>query len=103
MKLPPVPIRKLACPKNPKEAADIAAAVLRVDVQHMLYTLMREKGVSQKAVASALGISPATVRRMLSSYSNPSLKRLAQVASVLGVELEIVSRPSIAQLSREPE
>lgn len=80
------PVTRLAVPKNAKDAADIASAILRVHLQFTLYKLMSEKKKSQKDIADMLGVKPDTVYRIL---RNPTLRSAAKICFVLGEEIDV--------------
>jgi transcriptional regulator with XRE-family HTH domain len=53
-------------------------------------------GLSKAALARAIGVEPATVRRLFTaSEMNPTLGTLAQVATALGLRITIETLPAV--------
>ncbi len=51
--------------------------------------LMKDKGLTQKAFAEKLGVSPAYVSKLLNGNPNLTIKSLVKITSVLNAKLEI--------------
>lgn len=63
---------------------------LAVTQTTMVVTLaLRERGVSQAALASALGVHDSRVSKIVNGNGNPTIKTLARIADALGMELRI--------------
>lgn len=47
--------------------------------------LLKEKGLTSKALAEALGVTTVTVSYIINGKTNPSLETVSRIAEVLGV------------------
>lgn len=65
---------------------DLPAKNLAVDLGRRLRRLRDDRGLTQAAVAEAVGIEPDTVGRLERGLRLPSLAVLAKLADTLGVE-----------------
>ena len=69
-------------------------AVAQVDaVVRQLDRLRERAGLSKAELARQVGKDPASIRRLFTAEVNPELKTVVAVASVLGAEIKVVSRP----------
>lgn len=61
-----------------------------------LKTVLTELGMTQKELAQKLGVTEHTVSRFCTNDNQPSLKRLKQIAIILGVDIRdlLVPTPS---------
>jgi len=74
-------------------------ASLAVSVQLALQRAMVKGGVSQKALAERLGVSPARVSQYLSANGrNLTLATLGKIASALGEDFEFIAVADIQKL-----
>ena len=74
-----------------------------VDVLIPLTILLvrKKKGLTQTKLANELGISQQAYRKLeVPGKSNPSVKTLARLLTVLGLKLEIASSPTLATCGR---
>ena len=62
---------------------------------HQIYTILKRRGLSQRASAKLLGIAPADVNKLMNgNYTGFSIRRLAVLLTRLGRDVEItVKRP----------
>jgi transcriptional regulator with XRE-family HTH domain len=58
-----------------------------------LRRLMRERGLTTRELASKIGVSHQSVSQWLSGQNGPTNRRLAQVATVFGLSVEILVLP----------
>jgi transcriptional regulator with XRE-family HTH domain len=66
------------------EDLPLPSRVLRGDFRGWLRTAMRERGVSQRALAMRTGVSHSTISRLLSEDRTPSLDTAVAIIRVLG-------------------
>ncbi len=59
-------------------------------------TILKEKGITAKVLASRLGISEGALSKNLNG--NPTLDKLAGIAAALGVEIGDLFAPSVPVL-----
>lgn len=65
------------------------AAVFAAQIKQQLGT----QGLSQLELAQRLGISEGRVSQLLNGRGNLTLRTMARIAQVLGLELQVVVRP----------
>lgn len=73
-------------------SAEIGAAIDRIGrkLREKLVRLRRERGLSQRALAQALGVSQPVIAKLESGeQSNLELRTLVRLAHALGAELRI--------------
>jgi transcriptional regulator with XRE-family HTH domain len=58
-----------------------------------LRRLMRERGLTTRELASKIGVSHQSVSQWLSGQNGPTNRRLAQVATVFGLSVEVLVLP----------
>ena len=63
---------------------------------------LTRRGMSQKALADALGITPSALSRRLRGAMDFSVNELGQVAGLLDITLADLLGPSILQARRSP-
>lgn len=79
-------------PKNREEEEIFAVEGLIFDVQYEIQRLMRERGLTQKALAERLGCSRAWVSQLLSDKgANMTLETIARVFFALKAECSFAS------------
>lgn len=59
-------------------------------MRERLYYTMRRKGYSQRELADAVGVSGATISRIINCKKNPSEKLLQKIANELDLTAEEV-------------
>ncbi|HRQ01181.1 MAG TPA: helix-turn-helix transcriptional regulator [Terrimesophilobacter sp.] len=79
---------------NPEFAREFAAESIRIATIDTLVNQLDEAretaGLSKAALARAIGVDPAVIRRLLSAPSvNPTLGMLAEVAAALGFRVRL--------------
>lgn len=90
-------------PQNDAEREIAAIEALSVSVQLAIQKAMMDQGISQKALAERLGISPARVSQILSSHgSNLTIKTLGRIAAALGENFDFVRRQKSKRIETEP-
>jgi len=62
-----------------------------------LHRLLRSKGMTQKELASQLGVSPAQVSKILKGTENLGLKTICKIEKAIGMELVTVPGQHAAQ------
>lgn len=55
--------------------------------------ILKEKGMTAKALAAQIGISEGALSQQLAENSNPSLRTLEKIASALGVSVGELFEP----------
>jgi transcriptional regulator with XRE-family HTH domain len=62
-----------------------------------LKTVLTELGMTQKELAEKLGVTEHTISRICTNDTQPSLKRLRQIALLLEVDIRDLIVPTIAK------
>ncbi|MEI6414467.1 MAG: hypothetical protein WCP34_09435 [Pseudomonadota bacterium] len=85
--------RDIPMPGKPKHGQPVVVLSSRVVIKIAIYTLMREQGVTQTALADRLGIDGRQVRRILDLDHESRLSQMEAALAVLGMRAEVrVSR-----------
>lgn len=63
-------------------------------VTEQIRLVMEEKGMSQREMASRLGMSPTTLNKMLKGSGNLQMNTLFEIADVLKIEPMVLLSPS---------
>ncbi len=77
--------------------AELAPHEIGTDVGARLRELRRQQGMSARAVAAALGISPSAVSQIERGVLQPSVSRLLAITDTLGVPLAAVFETAEAE------
>ncbi len=84
--------------EDPQVKADFVRQSLRIqaidDVVNRLDEARIQQGVSKAALARAIDVEPAVIRRMFTAHGNPTLGRLADVAAALGLKVSLTPLPA---------
>lgn len=67
---------------------DVIAAKMALDFETAVYLEMKRRGLRQKDLARAMGVTPATVSKTLSETSNMTFKTAARIANALGCTVD---------------
>ena len=81
MKRAKISLRELLCDISPEERAE---ARLSFQISNRLDFLMKEKGLSKKQLADAIGKRPSEITRWLSGEHNFTISTLAMLSSFFG-------------------
>ena len=81
MKRAKISLRELLCDILPEERAE---ARLSFQISNRLDFLMKEKGLSKKQLADAIGKRPSEITRWLSGEHNFTISTLAMLSSFFG-------------------
>ncbi|HOT98946.1 MAG TPA: helix-turn-helix transcriptional regulator [bacterium] len=68
------------------------------DFYHKLLTYMDEKGITQAQLAQQTGKSRAAISQMLNKNPNVSIRKLIEIAEVVGIDIRI-SSPQLDRIS----
>ena len=63
--------------------------------------LRREKGMTQKQLADAIGIDDATIRKYESGKLNPKIETIEKIAEGLGVQPDLIRKREPGMTERE--
>lgn len=74
------------------KTAEVAAQQLIFDVQYVIEAVLRDQGLTRRALADRLGRSEATISRELDEDSNLTLRTIAKLAVALEDEFRVSSR-----------
>lgn len=89
-------------PANAEEQRIFAEEEFRIDIQLAIHDLMQARGINQKCLAEALGISEARVSQYFSDRCNMTVRTIAAVFHALGAKAVISAvRPVVGPLGRE--
>ena len=88
MKRAKISLRELLSDISPEERAE---ARLSFQISNRLDFLMKEKGLSKKQLADAIGKRPSEITRWLSGEHNFTISTLAMLSSFFGQPIIIVS------------
>lgn len=88
MKRAKVSLRELLSDISPEERAE---ARLSFQISNRLDFLMKEKGLSKKQLADALGKRPSEITRWLSGEHNFTISTLAMLSSFFGQSIITVA------------
>ena len=88
MKKAKISLRELLSDISPEERAE---ARLSFQISNRLDFLMREKGLSKKQLADAIGKRPSEITRWLSGEHNFTISTLAMLSSFFGKPIITVS------------
>jgi transcriptional regulator with XRE-family HTH domain len=75
-----------------KDSFEFKLAGLKLDVTEKILKAMERKNVNRKQLSDLLGVSKASVSRLLNNGSNATLKTLLQIAEALDCDLNISIR-----------
>lgn len=81
-------------------SSEYEAAQVAIDVANRIHDILVNQGMTQKQLASAMGVSDAYVSQLLSGDANPTISTLVRVTRALGSEMKTLfeneesSRPS---------
>jgi transcriptional regulator with XRE-family HTH domain len=75
-----------------KDSFEFKLAGLKLEVTEKILEAMERKNVNRKQLSDALGVSKASVSRLLNNGSNATLKTLLQIAEALNCYLSISIR-----------
>ena len=81
MKRAKISLRELLSDISPEERAE---ARLSFQISNRIYSLMKEKGLSKKQLADAIGKRPSEITRWLSGEHNFTISTLAMLSSFFG-------------------
>ena len=84
MKRAKISLRELLSDISPEERAE---ARLSFQISNRLDSLMKEKGLSKKQLADAIGKRPSEITRWLSGEHNFTISTLAMLSSFFGQPL----------------
>jgi transcriptional regulator with XRE-family HTH domain len=88
-------------PQDKSEEEAFALENLVFSVQVALQRSMNKRGVSNKALAERLGMTPARVSQIFSSSGpNLTLKTIAKIAHALEDDFELIRKEDMKELSR---
>ena len=88
--------KALLGPQSDGEKETFAIEALVFSVQIALQRAMQKHGVSNKELASRLGMSPARVSQIFSSNGpNLTLRTIARIQHALGEEFELINRTDV--------
>lgn len=76
------------------------AEVRAEDLMAELSALLQQRGITQRALAERLGVSPSAVSQAL-SCANPGLPKILRMADAAGFDMEITFRDRTARLPRK--
>ena len=69
----------------------------------LIKNALEEKGMTQKALASILGISPSRINDFIVGRSEPSLKIASQICYILSIPLDVVTDIYVGELKTKTE
>jgi transcriptional regulator with XRE-family HTH domain len=69
---------------------------LLLDFLEILSEYLRENTISKTELARKLNISNAAVSKLLKGNENVSIKRMASITSLLGIDITIQKKPSLS-------
>ena len=81
---------------------DVKPAFTAADVGTEVRVWLTRRGMSQKALASALDIAPSALSRRLRGAMDFSITELAQVAALMDISLADLLGPELLQARRSP-
>lgn len=94
--------KELLGPKDESEHEAFAVEALVFSVQISLQKAMNRRGMSNKALAEKLGMTPARVSQIFASKgANLTLKTIAKIQNALGEEFEFVRKGDIRVAPRD--
>lgn len=67
---------------------DVASAKMALDFEASVFRVMEGQGITEKELAERLGVTPATVSKILSKTSNMTFKTAAKIANALGCVID---------------
>lgn len=65
----------------------------------LIKNALEEKGMTQKALASIVGVSPSRINDFIAGRSEPSLRIASQICYILGIPLEVVTDIYVGELT----
>lgn len=75
-----------------KDSFEFKLAGLRIEVLERILEAMEREGVNRKQLSDLLGVSKASVSRLLNNCTNATLKTLLQIAEALDCDLSVPIR-----------
>lgn len=72
-----------------KKDPDYQIERLLLEINEYILEALKKKGLTQKAFAEKLGVSPAYITKLLNGKPNLTLKSLIKIALALDVELKV--------------
>jgi len=82
--------------KSLEQDAEYISYGLMIDLAAQIASKLDKEGLKQKDLAERLGKSPGWISRIINSPTNFSVKKLVELGSVLGLQLEIKFKESKA-------
>jgi transcriptional regulator with XRE-family HTH domain len=73
---------------------EFEAELLVGEATAIVAALLESSGITQKAIAERLGVTPGRVSQILSGEANLTLRSLADLAWALGMRFELVAQPA---------
>ena len=88
--------------RDPEFAADWAESIPQIDLAVNVSLLRRERGLSQKQLAEAAGLSQPRITEIERSDANPTLLTITRIANALGVRVERLFADTSVPRQEEP-
>lgn len=82
--------------KDPAEAASWAETLPKIDLAANVCLLRMKRGLSQKQLAHAAGLSQPRITEIERSDANPTLLTITRIANALGVRVERLFADKVA-------
>lgn len=79
-----------------RDSFEFKLAALKIEVTERILEAMERRSMNRKQLADSLGVSKASVSRLLNNGSNATLKTLLQIAESLDCDLSIGIRSRAA-------
>jgi transcriptional regulator with XRE-family HTH domain len=83
-----------------KDTFEFKLEGLELEITETILGIMDEKGISRSELAKKLGVSKASITKLLNNGSNMTLRRLLSIADALKCNVEINLLPT-EELSEE--
>jgi len=80
-----------------RDSFEFKLAALKIEVTERILEAMERRDMNRKQLADSLGVSKASVSRLLNNGSNVTLKTLLQIAEALDCDLSIGIRSKAAR------
>jgi len=72
-----------------RDSFEFKLAALKIEVTERILEAMERRSMNRKQLADSLGVSKASVSRLLNNGSNATIKTLLQIAEALDCDLSI--------------
>lgn len=79
-----------------RDSFEFKLAALKIEVTERILEAMERRSMNRKQLADSLGVSKASVSRLLNNGSNATLKTLLQIAEALDCDLIVGIRSMAA-------